>query len=301
MNADRRASVLIGECTSDNGVHVHRNAISMCAPALPYVAACLTVAARPPERRRRSGAFGRRRERPPLPRGLIVPNFTPEWRLLEPRIDLQALGLYLDTVEEQLDFLRDQWRVQLNADLRAATEDESGWLQQESQIREAHVTRSLRGGFIISLWASYESGVSEVANLLEDAKRLARKFPKVSGKKVSGETWVDKAKTYFASVLEFPLHPDPDDWDRLQVLYAVRNTYAHGNGRLRLMGKHVRKTLKPVIDAGKGITYEWDGLHVDRPYVRRSYELVEPLMKDLISRALEWADREDRRPAEAAR
>ena len=53
-------------CTSDNGVHVHRNAIFMCAPALPYVAACLTVAARPPERRRRSGAFGRRRERPPL-------------------------------------------------------------------------------------------------------------------------------------------------------------------------------------------------------------------------------------------
>ena len=61
----RRASVPIRECTSDNGVHVHRNAISMCAPALPYVAGCLTVAARPPERRRRSGAFGRRWERPP--------------------------------------------------------------------------------------------------------------------------------------------------------------------------------------------------------------------------------------------
>ncbi len=65
LTPGRRASVLIGECTSDNGVHVHRNAIFMCAPALPYVAACLTVAARPPERRRRSGAFGRRRERPP--------------------------------------------------------------------------------------------------------------------------------------------------------------------------------------------------------------------------------------------
>ncbi len=65
MNADRRGSVLIGECTSDNGVHVHRNAIFMCAPALPYVAGCLAVAARPPELRRRSGAFGRRRERPP--------------------------------------------------------------------------------------------------------------------------------------------------------------------------------------------------------------------------------------------
>ena len=66
LNADRRGWVLIGECTSDIGVHVHRNAIFMCAPALPYVAGCLTVAARPPERRRRFGAFGRRRERPPL-------------------------------------------------------------------------------------------------------------------------------------------------------------------------------------------------------------------------------------------
>ena len=68
MNADRLGWVLIGECTSDNGVHVHRNANSMCAPALPYTAACLTVVARPPERRRRSGAFGRRWERPPRPR-----------------------------------------------------------------------------------------------------------------------------------------------------------------------------------------------------------------------------------------
>ena len=68
MNADRLGWVLIGECTSDNGVHVHRNANSMCAPALPYTAACLTVVARPPERRRRSGAFGRRWERPPSPR-----------------------------------------------------------------------------------------------------------------------------------------------------------------------------------------------------------------------------------------
>ena len=66
LNADRRGWVLIGECTSDTGVHVHRNAISMCAPAFPYVAGCLTVAARPPERRRRSGALGRRWERPPL-------------------------------------------------------------------------------------------------------------------------------------------------------------------------------------------------------------------------------------------
>ena len=48
MNADQRGSVLIGERTSDIGVHVHRNAIFMCAPALPLCAwlsySCTTAA-----------------------------------------------------------------------------------------------------------------------------------------------------------------------------------------------------------------------------------------------------------------
>ena len=57
---------------ADRGVHMrHRGAcapkrIFMCAPALPYVAGCPAVAPRPPERRCRSGASGRGRERPPL-------------------------------------------------------------------------------------------------------------------------------------------------------------------------------------------------------------------------------------------
>ena len=59
LNADRRGWVLIGECTSDIGVHVHRNAIPMCVPALPYMAGSLAVATRPPERCCRSGAGGR--------------------------------------------------------------------------------------------------------------------------------------------------------------------------------------------------------------------------------------------------
>ena len=172
-----------------------------------------------------------------------MPDFTPEWRLLEPRIDIQALGLYLNTVEQQLA----QLRMRFTADLKDATEDESGWRHQESQIREDLVTRSLRSGFIISLWASYESGVSEVADLLEAAKGLPRSFP--GG---GGGNWIDRTKTYFASVLEFPLHPDQDDWDRLGVLYAVRNTYAHANGRLRLMKRTRSRNARTRHRCGHG-------------------------------------------------
>lgn len=214
---------------------------------------------------------------------------TPEWRLLDPRIDLEALGLYLDTVEQQLAFLRDQWQARLNTDLNGAIDSEDRRLLMfEHDIREAQVTRSLRGGFIISLWASYESGVLEVANFIKykkDKWGLLPKFP--HGK---GDNLVDRARSYFDSVLEFHLHPDLDNWHPLYVLYAVRNTYAHTNGRLRLMRKPVRETLKPVIDASVGITYEEDGLRVDGPYAHSSYRFVEHLLRDLISRALKWAD-----------
>ncbi len=50
----------------DIGVHVHENAASMCAPAVPHVAGRVAVAPRPPERRCRSRACGRGWERPPL-------------------------------------------------------------------------------------------------------------------------------------------------------------------------------------------------------------------------------------------
>ena len=113
-----------------------------------------------------------------MPRFII----RPEWRLLDPRVDLEALEIYLTTVEQQLAFLRNQWRIRLTADLKdASNKDESDWLWHESRVRETLVTRSLRGGFIMSLWASYESGVLEVADFLKDKKglRLRRSSPEL--------------------------------------------------------------------------------------------------------------------------
>ena len=215
-----------------------------------------------------------------------MPSFTPEWRMLDPVADLEALRLYLDTVEEQLAFLQDQWQVRLTADLKDATKDERDWLWHESQMREAHVTKSLRGGFIISLWASYESGILDVADFLKDEKGLRLRLSDVRG------DLFNRARKYFDSVLVFPLHPDLNDWTPLQVLHDVRNTYAHANGRLGRTGKTVRERLERAIDAGIGIKHEWDGLHVDGPYLRSSYDLVKRLLSDLRRRALDWADRD---------
>ena len=50
----------------DIEVLVHENAASMCAPLVPYVAGCVAVVQRPPERRCRSGGCGRGGSDPPL-------------------------------------------------------------------------------------------------------------------------------------------------------------------------------------------------------------------------------------------
>ena len=217
-------------------------------------------------------------------------SISPEWRLLDPRVDLEALGRYLDTVEQQLAHLRDQWRIRLTADLKdASNKDERDWLWHESEVRETLVTRSLRGGFIMSLWASYESGVSEVADFLKDKKGLRLKLSDVRGR-----DWFDQARKYFDSVLGFPLHPDLDDWNPLRELHSVRIAYAHANGRLGPVQKSVRRRIERAIDAGGGITHELDDrvVDVDGSYLRSSYDLVEHLLKDLIRRALEEADRD---------
>ena len=184
-----------------------------------------------------------------------MPSFTPEWRLLDPVADLEALRLYLDTVEEQLAFLQDQWQVRLTADLKDATKDERDWLWHESQMREAHVTKSLRGGFIISLWASYESGILDVADFLKDEKGLRLRLSDVRG------DLFNRARKYFDSVLVFPLHPDLNDWTPLQVLHDVRNTYAHANGRLGRTGKNISRgrLFKPDTKA-HACAYRYPGV-----------------------------------------
>ena len=50
------------------------------------------------------------------------------------------------------------------------------------------------------------------------------------------------------------------------------------------------RRLDHAIDQGVGITHEWNGLHVDGPYLHSSYQLVEHLLKALIRRARVWAD-----------
>ena len=68
--------------------------------------------------------------------------------------------------------------------------------------------------------------------------------------------------------------------------------YAHANGQLGPLNEPTRERLGRAIDERIGITYEWDGLHVDGQYCRRSYDVVERLLGDLIRRALEWVDRD---------
>ena len=127
-------------------------------------------------------------------------SITPEWRLLDPRVDLEALGLYLDTVEQQLAFLRNQWRIRLAADLKdASNRTERNWLLHESGVRETLVTRSLQGGFIMSLWASYESGILEVADFLKAKKDLRLRLSDVRGR-----DWFDQARKYFRQRLGIP-------------------------------------------------------------------------------------------------
>ncbi len=97
-----------------------------------------------------------------------MPKIHIDFRLTEIEYELWALGQFLEFLEPQIVYLRDQDASRTFAQLR-----ESGWDHDEGEIQLAAqelserqdyvVPRFMRGPFLVSLWACYEAAVGEVA------------------------------------------------------------------------------------------------------------------------------------------
>ena len=215
-----------------------------------------------------------------------MPTFHPEWRLLTLRADLEALGEYLSALEEQLAFLRAQWDVRLQADLRCSSDDEGDWLRFERRLRECHVLTPLRAGFVGALWSVYSGGVAQVATHLMSARSVTDALADAKGRDVFA-----KWRKHFGDRLGLELHPELQDWTPLRFLHAVRNTFAHANGRPRGMNQSVQRVLANGLKRDFGIHEGDDGLEIEDRYLRESYLLVDRLLRSLAQRALDLDDR----------
>lgn len=124
----------------------------------------------------------------------------------EASYELWALETYLDSMERHLPFAQDQYRLRGRQDLERYkdslhSQDVHPRLEEVEEFAELVLPRFVRGAFIVSLWAVYESALANIADYIQQKQDL-----QLSRKAVQGRDFVDKVTKYFADVLH-PLYP----------------------------------------------------------------------------------------------
>ena len=125
-------------------------------------------------------------------------------------------------VENQLVSFEQTEKDKFDSALKAKSNDfeiqDENELNQEMEWRTKYLyPKIFRGAFAVTLWAAYESSIIEIATFAGKSK---------------GANPINEYKTslvYLQSTFQLP---SEETQKQLDGLYAVRNAYAHANGRL---------------------------------------------------------------------
>jgi hypothetical protein len=213
-----------------------------------------------------------------------MPSIPIDFRFVEIYYEIAALGEYLNVLERQLPFLKVQERERVHSWLgeneRDSDEAEVDLAQQDLRDLVDHVLpRFFRGPFLVSLWAVYEAGVTEIATYLQKRLNIVTSMP------TKGDGFLQRAKKYFRRVLNFSLCNDNRTWERLEMLRILRNALAHGNGRMAAINNQKdRQKIEKWIKLNIGISTVHDDLVFSEQFTRETYEAISKSLTDLLNR-----------------
>ena len=204
-------------------------------------------------------------------------------RFVEIEHELWALGEYLQWVEPQIEELRlkDKERIEKELSDQGLPWDDADVqvAYQEIQERAENVfPRFLRGPFLTALWASYESGVKELADNIARSQSLDLRL-----KNIQGKHFVDEAERYFNTVLEIFLDQDDGRLERIADLLQIRNIFAHANGQERGVPKEKRPKIADLLSRN-GIGFVDGYLNASPEYLARAFEDVDGSLRTLVNK-----------------
>ena len=209
------------------------------------------------------------------------------FRLIGISSDLDILKAHLEHIEEQ----DEQWR-QLAEDIRDdLLGDLSSYSQDDRQARwqfaqgvyddyvEFRLPRIFYYPFLVSLYAVYESAVTEIASLIQEKNEQKNTLFDIKGK-----DFLDRANKYFRITLKYELSQNNQTWKRMRVLTEIRHAIAHANGHLELVREGKRKQIRKWIEQDIGIEEYYGDIIVSGDFVRETYEMVQGELESLIER-----------------
>ena len=194
-------------------------------------------------------------------------------------LNLANIFVDLDALQELLSIIED--RIAYPPEYDISPDDYDGLVLQvipEHQI-EFMFPRAMRGAFLVSLFAVYESAVTDIAGLIQ--KRTGKKCSLNDNR---NGAFLRRAKKYYKDVLQFDLSGNKQAWKRLQMLLVLRNVYAHANGHVDMVNKQRMEKIRKYIEKDIGIEEYGGYIIVSRDFVEGTFELVKGDLEDLIER-----------------
>ena len=214
-----------------------------------------------------------------------------DFRYSEVHYELWALGHMLAVIEPAIETLSEQDEVQTRAELEqggyAYDDAEVDLAFQDIREKRDHVLpRFMRGPFVVSLWACFESSVQAVARGLH--KELDAP---IELRELKGETFLAQSRRYFQAILDLPLDDDDARYARLADLSRVRNAIAHANGLREGMSTDAWNKLGSALSR-RGVVLDSDRgmLVLPRAYLEGAYADVDGSLRSLVERARSHAD-----------
>ena len=156
-----------------------------------------------------------------------------DFRLLEVSMELSTLEKHLELIEAQIERGQEEaWSRREAKMMELESDDEAEWsliVQEYDYEVDFVLPRVLRNPFLVSLFAVYESTVTEIAKAMQQKKSAGISIDDLKG------DFLKHSKNYYGHVLQFQLSLSNDNWQRLMLLSDLRNAIAHTNGRLDIV------------------------------------------------------------------
>lgn len=201
-----------------------------------------------------------------------------DFRFFEIGHELGSLQDYFRTTERQLPLLAEHAQEQLFEELA----DEYNSREVSSfahRFAEDVLPRCFRSPILVSLWAIYESGTTDIANYLRERGNHALKLQDISGRNE-----LDRKRKYFEHILKFQLISDGRAQEYIEMLLVLRNSIAHGNGREEFVKENNWNKIKSWERRVKGISTDYGYLTFSEAFVGEMLNIVGNSLGDLIER-----------------
>ena len=158
-----------------------------------------------------------------------------DFRLLDVSLEISALEDHLELIERQIDSLEKSEKIARDTFIKGQhfSPDDFEWDEAYRDYYhkvESLLPRLFRGPFIVSLYAVYESAITEVANLIQKTQQ-----EHLCLDDIRGDDFLDRAKKYYKHVLDYELCKDNTTWQHITMLSELRNAIARTNGRLEML------------------------------------------------------------------